>query len=215
MLDKIREFKPTSWAIDNKVTIFILTAFLGILGYQYYNKLPKEAFPEVKVPTIYISTIYAGTSPTDMENLVAKPIEKQIKGISGVKKLTSNFIQDFCNIIVELNTNVKVEVALQKVKDAIDKAKKDLPQKLDAGPNAQEINFSEFPIMNVNIAGDDLKKLKLVADDVKDHIESMKEITRVDMVGALDREIQVDVDMYKLQAAQLTLGDIQRAIANE
>src|SRR5665213_3526968 len=128
MLDKIREFKPTSWAIDNKVTIFILTAFLGILGYQYYNKLPKEAFPEVKVPTIYISTIYAGTSPTDMENLVAKPIEKQIKGISGVKKLTSNSIQDFCNIIVEFNTNVKVEVALQKVKDAIDKAKKDLPQ---------------------------------------------------------------------------------------
>ncbi len=215
MLEKIKEFKPTSWSIDNKITIFILTAFLGILGYQYYNKLPKEAFPEVKVPTIYISTIYAGTSPTDMENLVAKPIEKQIKGISGVKKLTSNSIQDFCNIIVEFNTNVKVEVALQKVKDAIDKAKTDLPQKLDAGPNAQEINFSEFPIMNVNIAGDDLKKLKHVADEVKDRIESMKEITRVDMVGALDREIQVDVDMYKLQAAQLTLGDIQRAIANE
>ena len=215
MLDKIKEFKPSSWAIDNKITIFILTAFLGILGYQYYNKLPKEAFPEVKVPTIYISTVYAGTSPTDMENLIAKPIEKQVKGISGVKKVTSNSIQDFCNIIVEFNTNVKVEVALQKVKDAIDKAKQDLPQKLDAGPNAQEVNFSDIPIMNVNIAGDDLKKLKRVADDMKDHIESMKQITRVDMVGALDREIQIDVDMYKLQAAQLTLGDIQRAIANE
>ncbi|HET6991122.1 MAG TPA: efflux RND transporter permease subunit, partial [Bacteroidia bacterium] len=215
MLEKIKEFKPTSWAINNRTTIFILTAFLGILGYTFYNKLPKEAFPEVKVPTIYVTTVYAGTSPTDMENLVAKQIEKQVKSISGVKKITSNSIQDFCNVIVEFNTNVNSEIALQKVKDSIDKAKPDLPDKLTSGPDAQAVNFSDFPIMNVNIAGDDLKKLKLVADDVKDHIESMKEITRVDMVGALEREIQVDVDMYKMQAAQLTLGDIQRAIQFE
>ncbi len=215
MLEKIKEFKPTSWSIDNKTTIFLLTAFLALLGYNFYNKLPKENFPEVKVPIIFCTTVYAGTSPTDMENLVAKPIEKQVKSISGVKKITSNSIQDFCSVIVEFNTNVETEVALQKVKDAIDKAKKDLPEKLTSGPNVQEMNLSEIPIMNVNIAGDDLKKLKRVADDVKDHIESMKEITRVDMVGALDREIQVDVDMYKMQAAQLTLGDIQRAIQME
>lgn len=215
MLDKIKEFKPTSWAIDNKTTTFILVVFLSLAGILYYQKLPKESFPEVKVPTIYITTVYAGTSPTDMENLVAKPLEKQIKGISGVKKVTSNSIQDFCNVVVEFNTDVEVADALQKVKDAIDKAKTDLPEKLTAGPNAQEINFSEFPIMFVNIAGPDLKKLKEHADDIKDRIESMKEITRVDMVGALDREIQVNVDMYKLQSLQLTLGDIQRAIQFE
>jgi len=181
----------------------------------YYQKLPKESFPEVKVPTIYVSTVYAGTSPTDMENLVAKPLEKQIKGISGVKKVTSNSIQDFCNIMVEFNTDVEVAVALQKVKDAVDKAKKDLPEKLTAGPDAQEVNFSEFPIMFVNVAGPDLKKLKEHSEDIKDRIESLKEITRVDMVGALDREIQVNVDMYKLQALQLTLGDISRAIQYE
>jgi multidrug efflux pump subunit AcrB len=215
MLDTIKEFKPTSWSINNKTTIFILTAFLALLGYQFYNKLPKEAFPEVKVPTVYVTTFYYGTSPTDMENLVAKQIEKQVKSISGVKKITSNSIQNFCNVIVEFNTDVNPDIALQKVKDAIDKAKKDLPQKLDAGPDAQAVNFSDFPIMFVNIAGDDLKKLKRVSDDVKDHIESMKEITRVDMVGALEREIQVNVDMYKMQSAQLTLGDIQRAIQFE
>lgn len=215
MLDKIKEFKPSSWAISNKTTIFILTAFLALAGYNFYNKIPKESFPEVKVPTIYVNTMYFGTSPTDMENLVAKPIEKQVKAIAGVKKITSNSQQDACIIMVEFNTDIETEVALQKVKDAIDKAKRDLPQKLDVGPNAQEVNFSEFPIMNVNIAGDDLKKLKRVADDVQDHIESMREITRVDMVGALDREIQVDVDMYKLQGAQLTLYDIQHAIQME
>lgn len=215
MLDKIKEFRPTSWAIDNKTTSFILVVFLSIAGYLYYQKLPKESFPEVKVPTIYVATVYAGTSPTDMENLVAKPLEKQIKGISGVKKVTSNSIQDFCNIMVEFNTDVDVAAALQKVKDAVDKAKQDLPDKLTSGPDAQEINFSEFPIMYVNVAGPDLKKLKEHSEDIKDRIESMKEITRVDMVGALDREIQVNVDMYKLQSLQLTLGDISRAIQYE
>jgi multidrug efflux pump subunit AcrB len=182
---------------------------------QYYKNLPKESFPEITVPTVYITTMYFGTSPTDMENLVTKPLEKQIKSISGVKKVTSNSIQDFCNVVVEFNTNVNPDIALQKVKDAIDKAKRDLPAKLDAGPDAQAINFSDFPIMNVNIAGEDLKLLKKHADELKDSIESLKEITRVDMVGAPVREIQVDVDMYKMQAATLTLGDIQRALQYE
>ncbi|TND09889.1 MAG: cation/multidrug efflux pump [Bacteroidetes bacterium] len=216
MLEKIKEFKPTSWSIDNKTTIFILTVFLAIAGILYYQKLPKESFPEVKVPTIYIQTAYFGTSPTDMENLVAKPLEKQIKAISGVKKITSSSLQDFSVMVVEFNTDVKVEDALRKVKDKIDRAKKDLPAKLDIGPDAQEINFSEFPIMFVNISGDyDLAKLKRFAESLKDRIEGMKEITRVDMVGALDREIQINVDMYKMQSYQLTLGDINRAIASE
>jgi multidrug efflux pump subunit AcrB len=215
MLDKIKEFKPASWAINNKTTIFILTAFLGLLGYNFYNKLPKEAFPEVKVPMVVVTTVYAGTSPTDMENLVAKQIEKQMKSISGVKKITSTSVQDYCAVIIEFNTDVDPDIALQKVKDGVDKSKKDLPDKMTSGPDAMAINFSDMPIMYVNIAGDDLKKLKRVADDVKDRIESMKEITRVDMAGALEREIQVDVDMYKMQSAQLTLGDIQRAIQYE
>lgn len=215
MLEKIKEFKPTSWSIDNRTTIFILCFFLTLAGLLYYQKLPKESFPEVKVPTIYVMTVYAGASPTDMENAVSKPLEKQFKAISGVKKVTSNSIENFNSVIVEFNTNVKTEDALRKVKDAIDKAKKDLPAKLDQGPNAQEINFSEFPIMSVNIAGNDLKKLKENADDLKDRIEAMKEITRVDMIGALEREIQIDVDMNEMQRLQLTLGDIQRAIQYE
>ena len=216
MLDKIKEFKPTSWSIDNKTSIYILTVFLSLAGILYYQKLPKEQFPDIVVPTIYVTTVYAGSSPTDMENLVAKPLEKQIKAISGVKKITSNSIQDFCNVVVEFNTNVSVETAKQKVKDAVDKAKRDLPQSLTAGPDVIEVNFSDMPIMAVNIAGDyDLAKLKNFADNVKDRAEGLKEITRVDMIGALEREIQVNVDMYKMQAAQLTLDDISRAIQYE
>jgi multidrug efflux pump subunit AcrB len=213
MEDLNKEFKPSSWAINNKTTIFILTIIITLAGIGAYNGLPKEKFPDIVIPTIFVSTVYPGTSPANMENLVTKPLEKQIKAISGVKKLTSNSIQDFSNVVVEFNTDVDVPVAKQKVKDAVDKARVDLPNDLPKEPNVMEVDFSEMPILFVNISGNfDLKKLKVFADMAKDKIESLKEITRVDIVGARDREIQINVDMYKMQAADITMDDIYRAV---
>ena len=211
-----KEFKPSSWAIDNRVTIFIATFILCFLGIQSYNNLPKESFPDIVVPTIYVTTVYAGNSPTNIENLVTKPLEKQLKSISGVKKLNSTSLQDVSSIMVEFNTDVNVAVAKQKVKDAVDKAATDLPKDLTATPNVLEVAFSDMPIMYVNLAGDiDLNKLKKYADLLKDKIESMKQISKVVMVGNLEREIQVNVDMYKLQAASLSLGDIKNVMRSE
>ncbi len=211
-----KEFRPSSWAIDNRVTIFIATFILCFLGIQSYNNLPKESFPDIVVPTIYVTTVYAGNSPTNIENLVTKPLEKQLKSISGVKKLNSTSLQDVSSIMVEFNTDVNVAVAKQKVKDAVDKAATDLPKDLTATPNVLEVAFSDMPIMYVNLAGDiDLNKLKKYADLLKDKIESMKQISKVVMVGNLEREIQVNVDMYKLQAASLSLGDIKNVMRSE
>jgi len=216
MKDTNKEFRPSSWSINNKTSIYIFTVIITIAGIMSYIKLPKEQFPEVVFPQIYVSTIYPGTSPSDMENLVTKPLEKQIKSIAGVKKLTSNSIQDFSNVIVEFNTDVNVPEAKQKVKDAVDKARSDLPNDLPKEPSVIDIDISQLPIMYVNISGDfELDRLKRYADALKDEIESMKEITRVDIVGALDREIQVNVDMYKMDAASVTMRDIEQAIAFE
>ncbi len=216
MKDIFKEFKPSSWSIDNRTSIYVLTIFVILAGVSAYNNLPKEKFPDIVIPTIYVSTIYPGTSPADIENLVTKPLEKQIKGISGIKKMTSNSLQDFSNVILEFNTTVDVALAKQKVKDAVDKARVDLPSDLPRDPSVMEIDFSEIPIIFVNLSGDyDLKKLKQYADDVKDRVESMKEITRVDIIGALDREIQVNLDMYKMQVADVTMYDVNNAIAME
>lgn len=216
MIDKFKEFKISSWAIDNRTSIYVLTVIITLFGIFSYRALPKEQFPDIVIPTIFVTTFYNGTSPLDMENLVSKPLEKQLKGISGVNKMTSNSLQDFSNVVVEFRTDISVSEAKQKVKDAIDKAKRDLPNDLTSGPTAIEVDFSEFPMMQVNISGDySLDKLESYADRLKDEIESLKEITRVDMGGALSREVQVNVDMYKAQAAQLALGDIERAIRFE
>lgn len=216
MLEKFKEFKPSSWAIDNKMTVYLITIFICIVGVMTYNSLPKENFPDITVPTIYINTVNGGNSPTNIENTITKPIEKKLKAVSGIKKFTSTSLQDVSVIVVEFNTSVSVEEAKVKVKDAVDDARSDLPQDLTQEPMIKEIAFSEIPIMYINIAGNfDLKELKKHAEDLQDRIEGLKEINEVKIVGALDREIQVNIDMYKLQAAQLTLGDISRAIAAE
>lgn len=213
---KIKEFFGTSWAIDNKTSIYVLAIIISIFGIISYNTIPKEQFPELVIPTMIVNTVYPGTSPTDIENLVTRPIEKNLKSINGVKKITSNSIQDFSTIVIEFNTDVEVADAKQKVKDAVDKSKSDLPNDLPQDPSVMEIDFSEIPIMYINLSGDyELDKIKKYADMLQDEIESFKEITRVDIVGALEREIQVNVDMFKLQAAGATLSDISRAVSSE
>ena len=216
MKDVFKEFKPTSWSIDNRKSIYFIAFLLASAGIMSYINLPKEQFPDIVIPTIYVNTVYPGASPADIENLVTKPIEKEIKAISGIKKLTSQSVQDYSIVIAEFNTDVSVPEAKQKVKDAVDKARSDLPTDLLEDPNVLEVNFSDMPIMYVNISGDyDLNRLKKYADELKDRIESMKEITRVDIVGALDREIQINVDKYKMDAAGITLDEIERAIKYE
>jgi len=213
---KIKEFFATSWAIDNKTSIYVLTMFITLLGLYSYQTIPKEQFPEIVIPTILVNTIYPGTSPEDMENLVTRPIEKQLKGINGVKKITSNSLQDYSSIAIEFNTDIPVPEAKQRVKDAVDKSLGDLPNNLLDDPTVMDIDFSEIPIMSIQLSGNyDLIQLKKYAEIAQDRIESLNEITRVDIVGALEREIQINVDLYKAQAARVTMGDIQRAVASE
>ncbi len=217
-LAKIKEFKPTSWAVKNKTSIYLMISFISMAGIYQFLTLPKEQFPDIVIPTVYVQTVYVGNSPKDIENLVTRPIEKQLKGLSGVKvkKITSTSVQDFSAITIEFDTDVDVDVAVQKVKDAVDKSKKDLPTNLTQLPVVQEISFSEFPIMYVNVSGNyDLVKLKQYADRLQDRIEELPEITRVDLVGAPEREIQVNVDNFKMQSSGVTFSDVENAIARE
>lgn len=215
---KFKEFKPTSWSVDNKTAIYIIAVIISIIGLVKFNTMPKEQFPDIVVPTISVVTVYVGNSPKDIENLVTRPIEKQLKGISGakVKKITSTSQTDYSLIVVEFDTDVKTDFAKQKVKDAIDKAKTDLPNDLTSQPEAQEFAFSEMPIMFVNVSGDyDGIKLKYYADKMQDHIEDLPEVTRAEIVGAPEREIQVNVDPYKMSLARVSFMDVENAISRE
>lgn len=214
--EHIKEFKPTNWAINNSTAVYIFTVLISLAGMLIFQRIPKEQFPDIVVPTIFVSTIYPGASPEDIENLITKPVEKEIKSVSGIKKITSNSIQDFSLVVVEFNTGIPVDICKQKISNAVDKAKGRLPSDLKNDPDVQEVNFSEFPIMNINVSGEyPLDQLKKYAEDLKDKIETLPEITRVDIIGALEREVQVNVDLYRMQALGMTFGDIERAVASE
>jgi len=216
--DKFKQFGPTSWAIDNRTAIYIIAVLISVFGLMKFNALPKEQFPDIVVPTISVTTIYVGNSPKDIENLVTRPIEKELKAISGAKvnKIQSTSQTDYSLIVVEFDTDVKTDIAKQKVKDAIDKARADLPTDLTKEPDVQEFAFSEIPIMFVNISGDyDGIKLKEYADKMQDHFEELSEVNRAEIVGAPEREIQVNVDPYKMTASRVSFMDIENAIKRE
>lgn len=214
--ERLKELKFTSWCVDNATSIYAFTTLIVISGLLIYQSLPKELFPDVVVPTISIATIYPGATPEDIETLITKPIEKQVKSISGVKKVTSNSLSDVSIITVEFSTDLKPSECKQKVTDAVAKGKKDLPTDLKTDPQIQEFDLNELPIMNINIAGDfPLDQIKKYAKQLKDKIESQKEITRVDIVGGVDREIQINVDLYKMTSAGISFLDIENAVQRE
>ena len=212
----IREFKLTSLSVENKTTVYLLTLMIVIFGFSAYKFMPKEQFPEIIFPQIYIGTAYPGNSPVDMENLIARPIEKELKSINGVKKITSTNIQDYSTIIIDFNTDVEISRALQDVKDAVDKAKKDLPSDLPTEPNIFDLDLSEVPVMFINISGDySLDELKIYAEYLEEKIEALPEVSKVEIRGLPAKEVQINVDLPKMESLQISFGDIENAVRAE
>lgn len=212
----VREFKLTTAALKNKNTVYLLTVALALFGLFSYVNLPKELQPDISVPWILVTTVYPGNAPVDIENLISRPLEKEIETIKGIKKMTSTSAQDYSLVFIEFNTNVEISEAMSDVKDAVDKAKSELPNDLDTDPSVTDIEMSEFPIININLSGDySLVELKKYAEFLEDEFETIYEVARVDITGITDREIKINVDMHKLAINELNFGDIENAIAAE
>jgi multidrug efflux pump len=212
----VREFKISSWALRNRNTVYILTFVIIAFGILSYNTLPKELYPEIVIPTVMVQTVYPGNPPIDIENLITRPIEKEVESIKGIKKLSSTSAQDASMIFVEFTTSTNIEDALQDVKDAVDKAKSELPNDLLVDPLVMDIDFSEFPIININLSGDfSIEELKQFGEYLEDEIETFPEISKVELQGINDREVKINVDLHKLEAFKLSLYDVETAIANE
>jgi len=211
-----KEFGLSSLSVNNRTSVYVLSFLILIIGFSAYNSMPKESFPEIKQPTIYVNTIYPGNSPLDMENLVSRPIEKEINTINGVKNLKSTSVQDVSVIIAEFDLDVDPTEALNDVKEAVDRAKSELPGDLPREPNVMELDFSEFPVMNINISGDyTIVQLKKYAEYLEDQIENLPEISAVDISGLQEDEVEISVDKLKMEALQISFRDIETAVSGE
>ncbi|MES2812158.1 MAG: efflux RND transporter permease subunit [Bacteroidota bacterium] len=217
-----KEFGISSWAVDNRVTVYILTCIIVITGIYAYITMPREDFPEIIENKTYISSIFPGNSAEDVEKLITKPLEDNIKNISGVTKVTSSSFQDYGMIIVEFEDDITVEEAKAKVKDKVDlsKADTDWPN-MDNGskvePNVFTVNIAEeVPILNINLKGNyTAQQLKKYGEYLEDEIEDISEVKAVDILGVDDKEVEIAIDVYKMNAAQVSFDDIQSAVRYE
>ena len=217
-----KEFSISSWAVDNRVTVYIITLLIVVTGVIAYTSMPREDFPEIIENKVYISSVFPGNSAEDVEKLIVKPLEKEIKNISGVEKVTASSFQDYGMIVVEFNDKIGIEEAKVKIKDKVDivKADTDWPS-LDNGskvePSVFELNISEeVPILNINMQGNyTTQQLKDYGKKLQDDIEEIPEVKKVDILGVDDKEVEIAVDIFKMTAAQVSFDDIQNAVKYE
>src|SRR5690606_11123772 len=193
-----KEFGISSWAINNKMTVYVIAVIVLVLGVFAYYSMPREAFPEIIETKIYVSSINPGNSAEDVEKFLTEPMEEEFKNVAGVKEITSTTLQDYSLIIVEFEETVEVSLAKQLAKDKVDQLKAEstwplLPNGAKVEPTVLELNFSEeFPILHLNITVDyPVQKLKDYAKYLRDKIELLPQIKEATIRGVEDMEVEI------------------------
>ncbi len=205
----------TKFALKNPVSVIVLAVILFITGLTSFTGMRRESFPEIKIPYIFVTTLYPGANPPEIENLITQKIEDKLDGIDGVKTMTSSSNESYSNIFLEFDPSVKVEDALRRVKDKVDQARGDLPTDAE-DPICQELNFNTIPIANIALYADyDLERLETLADNLKDKMAKIPGVLEAKVLGKQDKEIAVDVDPALLRQYGLTLHDISQAISTQ
>ena len=214
-LARFKEFRATSVAVDHQTSVLVLFAFILVAGLSAYRVIPRESFPEIEIPMIAVNTIYPGVTPADIETLITRPLEDELSTISDIKELTSTSVEGYSSIVAEFEATVDLTGALQKVREKVDLAKAELPAEAE-DPSIIEFDFSEVPIMQVNLSGQyGLVRLKELGEDIQERVEQIPGVLRVDIRGGLEREVKVDVHLDRLQFYGLEIQDVIEAIRNE
>ena len=216
---KPKEFGLSTASIKNRTTVAVLIAIILISGISSYITVPKESFPEVVVPEVFVGTPYPGNSPGDIEKLITRPIEKELKGITGIDEIISTSQQGYSSIDIKFDFSVTPEVALRKVKDKVDIAMSDpsFPDDLPSDPNIFDLNFTELvPVMQVNLSGDyPIDQLEDYAETLQDQIEDVEQINEAEIRGVNAKEMEVEVDHLRAEAMLVSFNDIAQAIGQE
>ena len=202
-------------ALGNRSAVFFLMAALVLTGLVSYFTLPRERFPDIDIPLILVFVQYPGASPEEIETQITQPLEREITGLSGLDKLTSESRESVAVLTAEFVTGTDIDTARQLVRDRVDQAEVDFPTDAEE-PVIREVSFSEFPVLQVHLAGDvGPVVLKRLAEDLQDELETVPGVLRATLVGGLEREVKIDVDPERLRLHGLSLDDVIDTVADE
>ena len=216
-LTKIKEFSLTSFSVDNRTSVLILMGIIFFAGLMAYRAMPKEQYPEINQPTVYVGIPYPGNAPLDIENQITREVEKEISQINGIDNIKSYCVQDYTTTVVEFNFDVDVNDALQEVKDAVDRAEGNFPSDFDQQANIFKLDFSEIPVITVNLSSNSLSldELKGFGEYLQDEFEALREISEVEINGVQEQEVLIALDPKRMNDVGLTFYDVEQAIGRE
>jgi Cu/Ag efflux pump CusA len=200
-------------ALKRRAAVLSLLVILVLSGLYAYGTLPRESFPDITIPYIFVTTEYEGVAPEDMEKLITMPIERKLKGIADVEEIRSTSEESLSTIAIKFLPGVDIDDALQKVRDKVDQAEADLPSDLPDDPAIQEVNFSDIPVIRVVLSGPfSLRRLKSFADDIKDRIDGVPGVLNTIITGGLEREIHVEFDLDRVAAYNVPFSTLIAAV---
>ena len=217
-IDQWREFKLSSLAVNNRKTVYLIITIFLIGGISAYKNMPRESFPQIQVPEIYVNVPYPGNSPEIIADKIIKPFEKELNKLKGIEKITSTATQDFGILKIEFDFAVTPKDAKRAVEEALTDARsaKTFAQDLPVEPTIQEIDVNEFPIININLSGEyPVDFLKEKAELIKEGLESISEINAVEIRGVQEKKVKIEIRKFDAEANRVSFGDIESAIQSE
>ena len=217
-IKKWKEFALSSAAVNNRKTVYLLIIILLLGGVSAYKNMPRESFPQIQVPEIYVNIPYPGNSPEIITDKIIKPFEKELNKLKGIEKITSTATQDFGVLKIEFDFAITPKDAKRAVEEALSDARstKTFAQDLTIEPTIQEIDVNEFPIININLSGEyPVDILKEKADLIKDRLESISEINAVDIRGVQEKKVKIEIRKFDAESKRISFGDIESAIQSE
>jgi len=213
--DRFKEFWASTMSVNHTTSVLVLFFIIAVMGVISYRATPKEAFPEIVQPMFIINTIYPGVSPADVESQVTRVLEEDLSTISDLDEMRSTSVEGYSSITVSFESTVDIQEALTQVREKVDLAKPDLPADVEE-PTIFEFDFSEFPMMTVNLSGEyGLVRLKEIAEELQDRLETLPGVLRADLSGGLEQQVNVEVDLGRMQYYGVSMGDVVAAIQSE
>ncbi|MGF1474700.1 MAG: efflux RND transporter permease subunit [Geminicoccaceae bacterium] len=189
-------------------TVFVALLLILVAGATVYRTIPKEADPDIQIPTVYVSMHHEGISPEDAERLLVRPMETELRGIEGVKEIRSVASEGHASVTLEFDAEIDIDEAVADVRESVDIAKAELPDDTDE-PTVNEVNLALFPVVVVTLSGPVPERTLLaIADGLKDRIESLTNVLEVDIAGDREELLEVVIDPIKVEAYDLKAEDI-------
>ncbi len=203
-----------SWAAGRARMVLAFIAISLVVGGFAYVGLPKEGEPDIEIPALFVSVQFPGISAEDSENLLVKPMETELADLDGLKEMTSTAAEGYAGVALEFDFGWEKTAIMADVRDAMNSAQADFPEGAEQY-TLTEINFSEFPIVIVNLTGAVPERtMARVAKDLQDELEAMDSVLEAGIAGNRDELLEVIIDPLRLEAYNVTASELINVVQN-